>query len=317
MSDFTSVAKSRARYYCKNSPVQFVYVELLRMEETGDMIVTLQFKNIAAQPLTAFTAHYRCKDANGHVVVEDNFTYDNLQVGEGCCFGSDDAVYVSAVPLSSVEVNLVSAQYGVGAPMKPLGQCPPVQLPVLKPMPKPVADRVNRVLMQKRIEWMPAPAGDGWQCGCGGFNYNIGKSAVQCGECGASKDALQTALRTAMDAGGVIPQSGQSERAFVPAQARVATFGDTTVASTSAQRASAVFHSINEQEDDYDDDFDDNTRVMATSARRPMRVAAAGGTVSIFSEDAIEFIMKIVPLITVGASAIYVLFALLLKMLFS
>ena len=69
MSQFMPVAQSRARYYCKGSPVQFVMVELLRMEETGHMVVTLTFKNVHSQPLTAFTEHFRCKNAKGEILV--------------------------------------------------------------------------------------------------------------------------------------------------------------------------------------------------------------------------------------------------------
>ena len=41
---FTPIARSRASYYCKGSPVHFSMVELFRMEETGETVVTLTFK---------------------------------------------------------------------------------------------------------------------------------------------------------------------------------------------------------------------------------------------------------------------------------
>ena len=43
---FTPIARSRASYYCKGSPVHFSMVELFRMEETGETVVTLTFKNL-------------------------------------------------------------------------------------------------------------------------------------------------------------------------------------------------------------------------------------------------------------------------------
>ena len=51
---FTPIARSRASYYCKGSPVHFSMVELFRMEETGETVVTLTFKNLYSRPLQSW-----------------------------------------------------------------------------------------------------------------------------------------------------------------------------------------------------------------------------------------------------------------------
>ncbi|MEG2287160.1 MAG: hypothetical protein RSC00_04555 [Ruthenibacterium sp.] len=193
-SEFSSIAKSRARYYCKGAPVQFVQVELLRINENDNMVVTLTFKNLVPQQLTALTAHFRCKDAGGTVILEDDFTYTELAIGEGGLFGGDDAVYVSEVPLSSVEVSLVSADYADGHSYS-LQRCPPVPLPALRALnPQTVVD-VNDLLQIDSARYLPANVVDGWQCTCGAFNYNVGQGKVMCAECGADKAALFSAVR--------------------------------------------------------------------------------------------------------------------------
>ena len=49
--NFDILAQSRANYYTKGSPVQFVRVELLKGDVTGEIAVCLSFKNISAKPL--------------------------------------------------------------------------------------------------------------------------------------------------------------------------------------------------------------------------------------------------------------------------
>ena len=102
--NFTLMAQSRANYYTAGSPVQFVRVELLKGDMTGEVAVCLTFKNVGTEPLTGLVVHFKCKDAAGQVLCEDDFYYEQLNAQPGAVFGSDDAVYVSDTPVSSVEV---------------------------------------------------------------------------------------------------------------------------------------------------------------------------------------------------------------------
>ncbi len=102
--NFSLMAQSRANYYTAGSPVQFVRVELLKGDTTGEVAVCLTFKNVGTEPLTGLVVHFKCKDAAGQVLCEDDFYYEQLNAQPGAVFGSDDAVYVSDTPVSSVEV---------------------------------------------------------------------------------------------------------------------------------------------------------------------------------------------------------------------
>ena len=288
MSQFMPVAQSRARYYCKGSPVQFVMVELLRMEETGHMVVTLTFKNVHSQPLTSFTAHFRCKDAKGEILVEDDFLYENLSVGEGELFGADDAVFVSEQPLGSVEVSLVSVEYGVGR-VHSLTQCTPMGLPAVQKLPADVAARIDAHLGKKVAAVLPANVADGWVCTCGAFNYNAGQGAVLCTECGTDKAVLLSAVRAAVQPGAapaapVAPQSPNIQRAQ-----RNLDMEKTRVLPT-ATRA-------------MEQDTQSTARVMPR--------AAAANAVSIMQPTTADFILRWAPVITAGMCLIYVMGALL------
>ena len=53
--NFSLMAQSRANYYTAGSPVQFVRVELLKGDTTGEVAVCLTFKNISRVTLTALS----------------------------------------------------------------------------------------------------------------------------------------------------------------------------------------------------------------------------------------------------------------------
>ncbi len=194
---FTPLARSRSSYYCKGSPVHFVMVELFRMEQTGETVVTLTFKNLYSHPIRSFTAHYCCKNRAGQVLGEDDFTYSNVDVRDGQCFGSDDGVFISDEMLGSVEVSLVSVTYDDGV-LHSLRRCPPVALPALRPLEKEMRESVRSAMGIRALKYMPEEAPDGWRCACGGFNYNVGRGKYTCSECGADKAALQAAVQAAL-----------------------------------------------------------------------------------------------------------------------
>ena len=55
--NFSLMAQSRANYYTAGSPVQFVRVELLKGDVTGEVAVCLTFKNVGTEPLTGLVVH--------------------------------------------------------------------------------------------------------------------------------------------------------------------------------------------------------------------------------------------------------------------
>ena len=90
--NFDLLAQSRANYYTKGSPVQFVRVELLKGDVTGEVAVCLTFKNISQEVLSDLVINFKCKNAAGEVVCEAPYHYESLNVNQGELFGQDDAV---------------------------------------------------------------------------------------------------------------------------------------------------------------------------------------------------------------------------------
>ena len=100
--NFNPVARTRANYYTPGSPVQFVCVELLKGDVSGEHAVCLTFKNISKVTLTALEIHFKCKGVDGVILCEDRFEYRDLEVKPGELFGMDDAVFVTAKAITSV-----------------------------------------------------------------------------------------------------------------------------------------------------------------------------------------------------------------------
>ena len=110
--NFNPVARTRANYYTPGSPVQFVCVELLKGEVSGEQAVCLTFKNISRVTLTALEIHFKCKGVDGVILCEDKFEYRDLQVKPGELFGQDDAVFITAKAITSVDVTLCNVYNG-------------------------------------------------------------------------------------------------------------------------------------------------------------------------------------------------------------
>jgi len=110
--NFNPVAQTRANYYTPGSPVQFVCVELLKGDVSGEHAVCLTFKNISRVTLTALEIHFKCKGVDGIILCEDEFEYRDIAVKPGESFGMDDAVFVTQKAITSVDVSLKNVYNG-------------------------------------------------------------------------------------------------------------------------------------------------------------------------------------------------------------
>ena len=191
--NFSLMAQSRANYYTAGSPVQFVRVELLKGDVTGEVAVCLTFKNVGTEPLTGLVVHFKCKDAAGQVLCEDDFYYEQLNAQPGAVFGSDDAVYVSDTPVSSVEVEQDRAFLnGRGVDLRNYKR-------VRLNMPRVLPGSISRTLQQRtgnvQLTCVPQDTEYGWFCACGAFHPKE-EDTVYCSECGCDRILLQNALNT-------------------------------------------------------------------------------------------------------------------------
>ena len=181
--NFSLMAQSRANYYTAGSPVQFVRVELLKGDVTGEIAVCLTFKNVGTEPLTGLVIHFKCKDAAGQVLCEDDFYYEQLEAQPGDLFGSDDAVYVSDTPVSSVEIEQDRAFLnGRGVDLRSYKR---VRLQTPRMLPASIAKTLQARAGNDQLVCVPQDIEQGWFCACGAFHPNEENTQV-CSECGGS-----------------------------------------------------------------------------------------------------------------------------------
>ena len=191
--NFNPVARTRANYYTPGSPVQFVCVELLKGELSGENAVCLTFKNISKVTLTALEIHFKCKGVDGIILCEDAFEYREIEVKPGESFGMDDAVFVTQKAITSVDVILKNVYSG--KKVVHLDAIKRVRLPAprrLSPeLEKALESRMNR----SGLKYMPQVFENGWYCACGSFHPKE-EDTVYCTECGCDRILLQNALNT-------------------------------------------------------------------------------------------------------------------------
>ena len=191
--NFNPVARTRANYYTPGSPVQFVCVELLKGDVSGEHAVCLTFKNISKVTLTALEIHFKCKGVDGVILCEDRFEYRDLEVKPGKLFGMDDAVFVTAKAITSVDVSLCNVYNGKRV----------VHLDGIKrvrlPAPKRLSAELEKVLETRmnrpELKYQPQVFENGWYCACGAFHPKE-EDTVYCSECGCDRILLQNALNT-------------------------------------------------------------------------------------------------------------------------
>src|SRR5699024_7442721 len=203
--NFDLLAQSRANYFTKGSPVQFVKVELLKGDVTGDIAVCLSFKNISAARLTQLQITFKCKDRSGAVVCQDQFLYEGLNAAHGEVFGADDAVYISSSPIGSVEVELGTARFADGRTLD-LTSYPRVRLAPPKKLPAELAEKLCERTRKEGLTVVPQVLDEGWYCACGAFHPRE-EDGVWCSECGSDRILLQNTLSSLLQTSAPAPST--------------------------------------------------------------------------------------------------------------
>lgn len=212
--NFDLLAQSRANYFTKGSPVQFVKVELLKGDVTGDIAVCLSFKNISAARLTQLQITFKCKDRSGAVVCQDQFVYEDLNAAHGEVFGADDAVYISSSPIGSVEVELGTARFADGSSVDLTGY-PRVRLAPPKKLPAELAAKLCERTHKEGLTVVPQVLDEGWYCACGAFHPRE-EDGVWCSECGSVRILLQNTLSSLLQGGSSEPVTDDEPTRMVP-----------------------------------------------------------------------------------------------------
>ena len=191
--NFNPVAQTRANYYTPGSPVQFVCVELLKGDVSGEHAVCLTFKNISRVTLTALEIHFKCKGVDGVILCEDKFEYRDLQVKPGELFGQDDAVFITAKAITSVDVSLCNVYNGKR--VVHLDGIKRVRLPAPRRLAPELQKTLEARMNRTGLKYQPQVFENGWYCACGAF-HPTEEDTVYCSECGCDRILLQNALNT-------------------------------------------------------------------------------------------------------------------------
>ena len=191
--NFNQVARTRANYYTPGSPVQFVCVELLKGDVSGEHAVCLTFKNISKVTLTALEIHFKCKGVDGVILCEDRFEYRDLEVKPGEMFGMDDAVFVTSKAITSVDVSLCNVYNGKR--VVHLDGIKRVRLPAPKRLSAELEKALETRMNRPELKYQPQVFENGWYCACGAFHPKE-EDTVYCSECGCDRILLQNALNT-------------------------------------------------------------------------------------------------------------------------
>lgn len=242
--NFSLMAQSRANYYTAGSPVQFVRVELLKGDVTGEVAVCLTFKNVGTEPLTGLVVHFKCKDASGQVLCEDDFYYENLEVQPGELFGSDDAVFVSDTPVSSVETEQDRAFLnGRGVDLRGYKR---VRLPQPRILPASIARTLQSRTGNPQLTCVPQDTEYGWFCACGAFHPNE-EAAQVCSECGGDRAYIKASLTSILEEARRAAEQQQQE---LNAVANAAAPTPAASAAVTAAAAQAAIEGADEDEAD-------------------------------------------------------------------
>ena len=191
--NFNPVARTRANYYTPGSPVQFVCVELLKGDVSGEHAVCLTFKNISRVTLTALEIHFKCKGVDGVILCEDQFEYRDLEVKPGELFGQDDAVFITSKAITSVDVSLCNVYNGKR--VVHLDSIKRVRLPAPRRLTPELEKALEARMNRTELKYQPQVFENGWYCACGAFHPKE-EDTVYCSECGSDRILLQNALNT-------------------------------------------------------------------------------------------------------------------------
>ena len=209
--NFNPVARTRANYYTPGSPVQFVCVELLKGDVSGEHAVCLTFKNISRVNLTALEIHFKCKGVDGVILCEDQFEYRDIDVKPGELFGQDDAVFITSKAITSVDVSLCNVYNGKR--VVHLDGIRRVRLPAPRRLAPELEKALEARMNRPGLKYQPQVFENGWYCACGAFHPKE-EDTVYCSECGCDRILLQNALNTLLQ-----PQAAPADELETPLSA--------------------------------------------------------------------------------------------------
>ena len=162
--------------------------------------------------LTALEIHFKCKGVDGVILCEDRFEYRDLEVKPGELFGMDDAVFVTAKAITSVDVSLCNVYNGKR--VVHLDGIKRVRLPAPKRLSAELEKALETRMNRPELKYQPQVFENGWYCACGAFHPKE-EDTVYCSECGCDRALPGNCARIpASSARRAQPVSQQPEPAY-------------------------------------------------------------------------------------------------------
>lgn len=245
---FELMASSKANYYTKGSPIQFVKLDLLKEASTGEVAVCFSFKNVGEEPLQNLNIRFKCKDMEGEVVCDSTFCYEGIVADANKVFGANEAVYLSEAPLSSIDVRLLYAENLEGEEVS-LMEYQRVRLPQQTELDPEICEALQKNTKNSRLKYELNMMEEGWQCSCGAFHPGT-EEGVYCDECGADRILVQNMITSLKK-----KNLGQANLPVVDEQPTRMVYGKSATYSepSSDQEATQIVSGIK----DFDKDLDE------------------------------------------------------------
>ncbi len=261
--NFNVIAQSRANYYTPGSPIQFVRIEVLKGDQSGDNAICLTFKNIAQATITRLAISFKCKGASGALLCEETFVYDDIEVKSGELFGMDDAVFVAKEAIGSADVVLEKVYSG--KKVMTLNQIKRVRLPALQKLEEPLAQELAHRIGRSDLRFMPQLLENGWYCACGAFHPKE-ENTVYCSECSSDRILLQNTINAILQP--------------VAAQAVPETVDEPTVVAASAAAGGMVAEDVAGQTRMFAPETAEDATVQVNVAHKPSTAQAPAAPVN-------------------------------------
>ena len=174
-----------------------------------------------------------------------------LDAQPGDVFGSDDAVYVSDTPVSSVEVEQDRAFLnGRGVDLRGYKR---VRLQMPRVLPGSIAKTLQQRTGNSQLTCVPQDTEYGWFCACGAFHPNE-ENCTSCSECGGDRAGIKATLTSILE---------EARRAAERQQQEINSVADNVApqcapASNPAATAAAAQAAINQEAEDATATYDPN-----------------------------------------------------------
>ncbi len=194
MGRFNIVFDMGKPLYAKETKIIIEKAVLTKDNETGKVFAQIKMKNVLAKTLIAVKAVLTGYDISGEKIEEEEFTYLDLAVNQGCEFGQKTPVEFQNNTVRSFNVKITETVYSDGSKLTGTeSEYYPVPEPELlsSKLSKAEIEQYEKSNEISSADYIVTEFSDLWICTCGKMNTIDSNS---CYSCGASRENLKRTL---------------------------------------------------------------------------------------------------------------------------